>query len=254
MRSWWLAITLCACGDVNNAGPAIPDAYAPDAPVELGCSEGESECSGTCANLMTDDLHCGSCNNHCSPLQGCLDGNCVDKASRCTSIRLWDPQAKDGLYFNPNLGVPVYCDFTNGITYEDFRFNPYTVTPSGYSLARATNFQNAQFADAFIGFYNYYKGVRASSTFDIGNCCITTVAGSRLTAGGALTFPGIGTQNGCTFSMTANAVYTISRNQSTGYSEMLPENFFTVNPPGEMASCADSTNPAIYFKRRFGLN
>lgn len=256
MRTWWLAIALCACGDVSlNPDAAVPDAYEPDASVELTCEPGESQCSGVCADLKTDDLHCGACNNQCTPLQGCLDGACVDKASRCTSIRLWDPQAPDGLYFNPNTGAPVYCDFTNGRTYEDFRVGQYNVVQSGYNIARASDFAGPQFADAFIKFFNYYKGIRGNQTFSVGNCCVAAGVNSFLRLGANYMFLGSSvTAGNCVFNYAVNALYTLSRTQATGYMDTLPDDFFVVYPVTETAGCMDNNNPAIFFKRRNSLN
>lgn len=226
----------------------------PDTPQELTCGSGEMVCGDVCANTMTSDSHCGNCTTSCLPTQGCMAGSCVDRFVDCKAVRAANPAAPDGVYANATTNVAFYCDFTGGQEYEDFRFERFDQPPAGFTVARAADFAMPVFARAFIGTFNSNRGVRAQSTFTIGNCCITTVAGLRLRTGavGAETnmFPGVGAGNvSCTFSMTANAVYTMSRTQSNGYLDTLPDNFFTAFPPSEAAGCSESTNPAIFYKR-----
>ncbi|HEU5431321.1 MAG TPA: hypothetical protein VFU81_06650, partial [Thermomicrobiales bacterium] len=40
-------------------------------------------CPDGCANLQTDNNHCGSCENACDPGQRCQDGTCVCDAQSC---------------------------------------------------------------------------------------------------------------------------------------------------------------------------
>ncbi|HEY5921754.1 MAG TPA: hypothetical protein VIV11_08790 [Kofleriaceae bacterium] len=260
MRSlWWLAFALIACGDVQKVpDAAIPDAFEPDAPPNaLMCGTGEMACNGSCANVMTSDLYCGNCNTQCSPTQGCLNGTCVDKASRCTSIRLWDPAAPDGVYYNPNTGVNMYCDFTAGITYDDITMYRFDVTPAtGYTIVRSTDFANASFAKAFIGLYNKQKGIRSFATYTSGNCCFSTTGGLDHHFAGAYIYPGIGTMVACgpPEGYIGGRFYTLAKFNQANADETLPDNYFTVNPPTEVALCSEAQNPAWWMKRRFTLN
>ncbi|MCD6497082.1 MAG: right-handed parallel beta-helix repeat-containing protein [Deltaproteobacteria bacterium] len=42
-----------------------------------GCSDGQTNCDGICADLNQDPNHCGSCTNACDQGQVCTDGQCV---------------------------------------------------------------------------------------------------------------------------------------------------------------------------------
>jgi hypothetical protein len=44
-----------------------------------GCASGLTLCSGSCVNLATDPLHCGTCSTQCSADQACLNSVCVYK-------------------------------------------------------------------------------------------------------------------------------------------------------------------------------
>jgi hypothetical protein len=258
MRSFVVAVALlaCACGDVLK----VPDAQTIDVLVpdsSSTCQANEMACNSTCANLMTSELFCGNCNTQCASTEGCLAGSCVPANTNCQRVKDLDATAPDALYRNPNNGTVFFCDFTNNQTYDDFRIAQFDVAPpAGYTLARATDFANPIFASAFIGFFNTFGGVRALTTFTVGNCCFTTIAGQRLQFGaGSFVFPGVGTGNvSCTFSIAANTVYTVSRTQTGGYVSVLPDDFFSVNAPVEAAGCSDGTNPAYFYKRRAGLN
>jgi hypothetical protein len=259
MRSFVVAVALlaCACGEVlkvPDAGP--PDVLVPDSS-GLTCQANEMVCNSSCADLMTSELFCGNCNTQCASTEGCLNGMCVPANTNCQRVKDLDAAAPNALYRNPNTGVVFFCDFTNSQTYDDFRIAQFDVAPpAGYALARGADFANPTFAAAFIGFFNTFGGVRALTTFTIGNCCFSTVLGQRLQFGaGTFVFPGVGTGNqNCTFSISANTVYTMSRNQSSGYMAALPDDFFSVNAPVEAAGCSDGMNPAYFYKRRNALN
>jgi hypothetical protein len=258
MRSFCLAgaLLVAACGDVVKVpDAALIDAYAPDSPQELTCGAGETVCNGSCVDPMTSELYCGNCNTQCTPTQACLAGTCVPANTSCSRVREIDPNAADGVYVNLNNGNAFYCDFTQQITYDDFRLGVFSTTPTGYSLVRASDLADPAFAKAFIAMFNHFGGVRANATFTAGNCCLTTVAGQRLKLGNTFVFPGQGTAAAnCTFNYVADGVYTLSRNQTSMYMDTLPADFFTTNPPSEGTGCADSANPAYYVKRRNTLN
>lgn len=42
-----------------------------------GCRDEETDCAGSCADLQTDEGHCGSCDVACPEGQACLSGACV---------------------------------------------------------------------------------------------------------------------------------------------------------------------------------
>src|SRR5215216_3389741 len=42
------------------------------------CSEGQTRCGDRCANLLTNERHCGSCSNRCRSTQTCCKGRCVN--------------------------------------------------------------------------------------------------------------------------------------------------------------------------------
>jgi hypothetical protein len=257
MRSFVVAVAVfaCACGDVLKVPDAGPiDAFVPDSPPGPTCQASEMLCGATCANLMSNDLYCGNCNTQCSPTQGCFNGSCVDKASKCASIRLWNPAAPDGVYFNPNTGTEMYCDFTNNMTYDEFKMARFDSAPTGLTVMRAGEFANAGFQKAFIGMYNELKGVRAAYSFNPTNCCVTTIAGLRLYVNGSVTFAGVAGATSCTFAYTQGLIYGFTANLGLGIPATLPADFFTVNPPSEAANCADGANPAFYYKRHAGLN
>lgn len=45
------------------------------------CPAGQTDCSGTCADLQTDEGHCGSCSIACSGGQTCVAGTCYPSCS-----------------------------------------------------------------------------------------------------------------------------------------------------------------------------
>lgn len=44
---------------------------------QVSCPPGQTSCSGTCRNLLTDTAHCGSCGTPCLPGQTCKDARCA---------------------------------------------------------------------------------------------------------------------------------------------------------------------------------
>lgn len=68
---------------------------APTTPVDENCTSGQTECSGVCVELTSNDAHCGACNNACNSSEMCADGVCVldcpsgqtDCSGTCTDTR-----------------------------------------------------------------------------------------------------------------------------------------------------------------------
>jgi hypothetical protein len=51
---------------------------------DIRCEPSEWCCHGTCADLLTDPRHCGACGNACRAFEGCCSGRCVDFVSEET--------------------------------------------------------------------------------------------------------------------------------------------------------------------------
>src|SRR5271156_1259627 len=45
--------------------------------VDLCEAIGQAHCGAECANLMSDNAHCGDCQTACKAGQGCIDGSCA---------------------------------------------------------------------------------------------------------------------------------------------------------------------------------
>ena len=243
-----LAFALVACGDVNKVTPdAGLDAFQPDGPPMVACQASEMVCnSATCADPMTDEFNCGSCNNQCAPTQTCEAGTCT-AITTCKQVRDRNPTAVDGLYRSP-ANVPFFCDYTNNLEYTAFGVDSYTATPAGYTLVRATDLANATFARAFVEMFNVRGGVPAIETFNAGNCCVSTVVGQRLQFGGALAFVAAPATTSCAFAYTADTIYSLSRTQTGGYITSLPADYLTQFPPTETTGCSDDMNPSFWVK------
>jgi hypothetical protein len=239
MLRWTFVIALAGCGQVTgeklDAALVVPKDAAPDA---FSCPTGETACATACCSGAT---------------QVCQANVCQPANSTCNRVRLGDPAAPDGFYTNPNDNTTIYCDFTNSKTYEGFLVNVYTTTPPGYTLARATDFQDAGFQKAFIAFYNRDGGIKSFSTFNAGNCCYTTVTPNRFFLNGTVMFIGQGASSRCGMQITAGQAYTMGEG-NTFLAAPFAANFFTTRPVTEASGCSDDSNPAFYFKRRDGLD
>jgi hypothetical protein len=263
MRSLWAALALFACGDVPKVPDAANlDAFQPDSPpMPLSCAAGEMVCNGSCANLMTSDLYCGNCNTQCSPTQGCLNGACVDKASRCTSIRIWNPSAGDGVYYNPNIGSHMYCDFTNGITYEGFGFGAFNTNyGSNWALMSSANLNDTNIRRAFVALYNQQGGlINLGPGFNSSNCCFKSSdagAGQMLYIANSYVFPAKSGSNMYQCGGPYNDPrYRFWEGLNDVYSPLpMPDDYWTTHAASVAANCSDSTNPGIFMRRRFTLN
>jgi len=67
-----------SCGD-NGCGGSCGECEAPytcSVAFVCACPAGTVDCSGVCANLQTDEAHCGTCGNACFGSQTCIAGEC----------------------------------------------------------------------------------------------------------------------------------------------------------------------------------
>jgi len=59
---------------------------ATTAGTQVSCPTGQTFCSGTCRNILTDTAHCGSCGTSCPSTQVCQGGRCVIAGTAATVI------------------------------------------------------------------------------------------------------------------------------------------------------------------------
>ena len=69
-----------------------PERSQPKDNISPNCPKGQTDCTGTCADLKTSTKHCGGCGKSCKSTQGCFDGKCL------TTSKLW---GKKGELFKP---------------------------------------------------------------------------------------------------------------------------------------------------------
>jgi hypothetical protein len=263
MRSLWLAVALCACGDVQKVpDAAIQDAYVPDSPgAPLTCATGEMNCNGTCANLLNSEQFCGSCTTSCSPTQGCLNGTCVPANTSCTRVKELDPEASDGAYRNPNTNNWFYCDFANSMTYEGFGFGQNTAGYANYVQMTLANFNDPAIQKAFVALYNAQTGlINLGTGWNSPNCCFKCAdcaASQYLAFNSNYLYParvdGPFQECGGPYNQLRYRFYDQNADE---YSPLpMPADFFTTHVVGTNASCSDSfPMPSVFMRRRSGLN
>lgn len=259
MRSlWWLAVAVTACGDVNRVPDAsVPDAYTPDSPNDPMCAAGEMVCSGSCANLMTSEQHCGSCTTTCAPNHGCASGTCVPANTSCARVREIDPEAPDAVYTNPNNGNKFYCDFTNNRTFDGLYMGQYDATPAGYTLVTFEQLSDPQFQALFINLYNRQAGMPLIASWVSANCCYSTTGGMDWHFGGAILYPSTGTGFSCSPPTPgyAGGPWRVYLNSNASVmTAPLAENFFVLNPVTQVAQCSEGANPGFFWRVKNSLN
>ena len=96
-----------------------------DAQCVTDCAAGTADCDGdgSCDDLLSDDTHCGSCDNECSSLQECLNGLCV-----ATCVADCSQGSCAGGVYTPcgdfdddaclDWGLSVSCDDANDCTVD----------------------------------------------------------------------------------------------------------------------------------------
>jgi hypothetical protein len=85
-----------------DAATGGPDAI-PDAPPDAGCRpddclcQGLTDCTGTCANLKSDRVHCGECGRPCPGDRVCTNARCVCAAGEdCDGVCVANFASNDG--------------------------------------------------------------------------------------------------------------------------------------------------------------
>jgi hypothetical protein len=86
------AASVAACESTGNvvvkqndaacAPPTCNPACRPDQVCNgttCACPSGETECSGTCVDTMTDEANCGGCGKACAENQTCQNGTCTSE-------------------------------------------------------------------------------------------------------------------------------------------------------------------------------
>jgi hypothetical protein len=251
MRSFAVAAVAMfafGCGDVLKVPDAGPiDVLEPDSAMPFTCTAPETACNGSCANLMNSELYCGNCNTQCVPTEGCLNGACVPANTSCRRVRELDPSATDGVFINPNNNGAFYCDYAAGQQWEVV-VTAYNTPPSGFQVARATDFANAAFVKAFIALYNNNIGFRVITAFSPSNCCMSIAAGLRYQFGPTYPFTGLGTQYYCNQPLAVGQYMSFYVGGSPPAAS-LPDSYFTTNPVTEVGGCSDANNASFFYRR-----
>ncbi|NVB77547.1 MAG: hypothetical protein HOV81_04050 [Kofleriaceae bacterium] len=245
----WIALfavpLLAACGDDPSA---TPDA--------LVCGADEMVCGGTCEKTMTDEANCGGCGTQCTAQQACVSGSCVAANIHCARVREADPAAPDGTYVNPANNDAFYCDFTNGVMYDDLITAPYASTQADHTLLSGTALAaDTTLQKAFIGLFNAAGGVRSAGTYTFGNCCVYAGPGAALLFDGKPLLP-FGDGSPACESAGADKIYNYTLDGSTTGNVVappLPADYFATHPPSQGTMCTDNMNPGIFYRKRAGL-
>jgi hypothetical protein len=102
-----------ASGDclASNSGASCSFGFSPVCIAGLCCQVHEDNCMGACADLDTDEDHCGICGQPCDPGEVCWGGMCYPES--CAGVLAGDANATSGPYtINPDgLGTfEVHCE------------------------------------------------------------------------------------------------------------------------------------------------
>lgn len=60
------------------------------------CASNQTNCDGTCVDLLSDDAHCGACTKACGQSEKCEDGKCQCRPKSCAELGLSCGSADDG--------------------------------------------------------------------------------------------------------------------------------------------------------------
>ena len=71
------------------------------------CATGQTNCSGVCRNLSSDNANCGACGRACSTGQACVSGVCVGQGTLRFTLT-WDTAGDMDLHVQPPCGTSIY--------------------------------------------------------------------------------------------------------------------------------------------------
>lgn len=242
------AVVGVACGDSG-------DTPRPDA---LVCGADEMVCSGTCASTLTDEQNCGTCGNVCGANDACVAGTCMPANIHCQRVREADADAPDGTYVNPATHDAFYCDFTNGVTYDDLGVAPYNSTPADYTLITGDALAaDATLQKAFIGLFNADGGVRGLQSFTSDNCCINVAMNTALLFDDLALTPLSGGSDACGGTAMGEIYYFELSGSPTGelVEAPLADDYFATHAVSQGSKCSEDVqpNPGLFYKKHTGL-
>ena len=73
---WTVALITAGCGKTGYGEACADDQACQSGICVVTCQSGLTNCSGTCANLSSDNANCGTCNHACQAGTGCHSGIC----------------------------------------------------------------------------------------------------------------------------------------------------------------------------------
>jgi hypothetical protein len=249
----WALALFAGCGNVaSNKVDAHVDGPDPDG---FGCPTTQLACSNTCIDPMTDNAHCGTCDNACQAIGStCMAGHCVDTITSCAEIHMLAPSATSGFY-TLHDGSQVYCDMINVQTFEAVGFGQYDVAHTGWTMVSLADLQNATMQSVFITLYNQQGGLKLVEPWKDNNCCFMfDNSTNNLMLQAKLIYPLVigTTANECNVMHTA-PLYTWQVQTSpavTNTAASLPGNYFTTFPPTGVAQCSVmQANPAFFWRK-----
>jgi hypothetical protein len=245
-----LLVCCAACGQVDKV---FHDAAVDAPPDALICPGAQMACGGACADLMTDNNHCGSCTTVCGVTEGCGMGTCIDATASCASIHLVFPTAASGPYTHTADGAQFFCDMSKSppVQYNALAMGRYNASYPGMTLIDGVQLQDPMSQQAFVFLFNKQGGFPALETWTANNVCTTssTAGGTRLYFGGLYMFPyANGTTSGA---YTMGTIYTEERIGTGGgvLTPPLPMDYFTTVPASDVSNCGDADNPALFFDK-----
>jgi hypothetical protein len=237
MGSRVLLLLLAACGQVEK----LPvDAAIDAAPDAFSCPAMETICGTSC----------------CVAGQGCNEASnvCIDATASCANIKIINPNAPSGPYIHSSDNAQFFCDMSKSpvVQYDALAMGRYNAPYTGYTIVNGAELSDPVIQQAFIWAFNKQGGMPALETWTAGNVCTTQAAagGTRLEFAGSLLFPSQGQAQAGT-SYTAGMLYgedLVNHNPPIFMVAPLPTSFFTMYPASGAVNCADSNNPALFFK------
>lgn len=133
------------------------------AQVRLHCN-GDAACAGTCADLMTDDLHCGTCGHVCEEPVSCYSGSCVVALQWTPSQTGSCQQSCPALAGSGSMCV-TGCDFGDG------NINAAAARYYCTEGVCPTSFEVRVFSCTQVPPETYTLADGSLMSFDAGGCC-----------------------------------------------------------------------------------